>query len=118
MGNKIMSMMKKDSKDGSKSKRMNRSQRKLLADEEMLHRRALSMAIHQTQLSQRFDGSMSRRVGSTSTRKQRTLSDPFSNGKQVSLLLEPYFSIISRKKFRSFTKFLYDYFDWVVAFLV
>ncbi|CAF2056503.1 hypothetical protein HID58_070325 [Brassica napus] len=83
MGNKIMSMMKKDSKDGSKSKRMNRSQRKLLADEEMLHRRALSMAIHQTQLSQRFDGSMSRRVGSTSTRKQRTLSDPFSNGKQV-----------------------------------
>ncbi|KAF3526976.1 hypothetical protein F2Q69_00047742 [Brassica cretica] len=83
MGNKIMSMMKKDNKDGSKSKRMNRSQRKLLADEEMLHRRALSMAIHQTQLSQRFDGSMSRRVGSTSTRKQRTLSDPFSNGKQV-----------------------------------
>ncbi|KAH0910905.1 hypothetical protein HID58_034226 [Brassica napus] len=80
MGNKIMSMMKKD---GSKSKRMNRSQRKLLADEELLHRRALSMAIHQTQLSQRFDGSMSRRVGSTSTRKQRTLSDPFSNGKQV-----------------------------------
>ncbi|KAG5384340.1 hypothetical protein IGI04_035810 [Brassica rapa subsp. trilocularis] len=80
MGNKIMSMMKKD---GSKSKRMNRSQRKLLADEELLHRRALSMAIHQTQLSQRFDGSMSRRVGSTSTRKHRTLSDPFSNGKQV-----------------------------------
>jgi pimeloyl-ACP methyl ester carboxylesterase len=83
MGNKLISMMKKDSKDGSKSKRMNRSQRKLLADEEMLHRRALSMAIHQAQLSQRFDGSMSRRVGSTSTRKQRTLSDPFSNGKQV-----------------------------------
>ncbi|KAG2314787.1 hypothetical protein Bca4012_065594 [Brassica carinata] len=83
MGNKIISMMKKDRKDGSKSMRMNRSQRKLLADEEMLHRRALSMAIRQTQLSQRFDGSMSRRVGSTSTRKQRTLSDPFSNGKQV-----------------------------------
>lgn len=84
MGNKFISMMKKDNKDGSKSKRMNRSQRKLLADEEMLHRRALSMAIHQAQLSQRFDGSMSRRVGgSTSTRKQRTLSDPFSNGKQV-----------------------------------
>ncbi|KAF8098576.1 hypothetical protein N665_0263s0005 [Sinapis alba] len=83
MGNKIISMMKKDRKDGSKSMRMNRSQRKLLADEEMLHRRALSMAIRQTQLSQRFEGSMSRRVGSTSTRKQRTLSDPFSNGKQV-----------------------------------
>ncbi|KAH0862759.1 hypothetical protein HID58_079970 [Brassica napus] len=83
MGNKIISMMKKDRKDGSKSMRMNRSQRKLLAEEEMLHRRALSMAIRQTQLSQRFDGSMSKRVGSTSTRKQRTLSDPFSNGKQV-----------------------------------
>ncbi|KAJ4867258.1 hypothetical protein Rs2_51202 [Raphanus sativus] len=84
MGNKIISMMKKDRKDGSKSMRMNRSQRKLLADEEMLHRRALSMAIRQTQLSQRFDGSMSKRVGSTSTRKQqRTLSDPFSNAKQV-----------------------------------
>ncbi|KAJ0232795.1 putative methylesterase 14 [Hirschfeldia incana] len=83
MGNKIISMMKKDKKDGSKSMRMNRSQRKLLTDEEMLHRRALSMAIRQTQLSQRFDGSLSRRVGSTSTRKQRTLSDPFSNGKQV-----------------------------------
>ncbi|CAG7897303.1 unnamed protein product [Brassica rapa] len=83
MGNKIISMMKKDRKDGSKSMRMNRSQRKLLAEEEMLHRRALSMAIRQTQLSQRFDGSMSKRVGSTSTRKQRTLSDPFSNAKQV-----------------------------------
>ncbi|CAN8290091.1 unnamed protein product [Cochlearia groenlandica] len=81
MGNKFVSMMKKESRDGtSKSKRMNRSQRKLLADEENLHRRALSMAIHQAQISQRFDGSMSRRVGS---RKQRTLSDPFSNAKQV-----------------------------------
>ncbi|KAH0926421.1 hypothetical protein HID58_018787 [Brassica napus] len=82
MDSKIISMMK-DSKDGSKSKRMNLSQRKLLADEEMLHRRALSMAIHQAQLSQIFDGSMSRRARSTGTRKQRTLSDPFSNGKQV-----------------------------------
>ncbi|KAL0650002.1 hypothetical protein Bca4012_092693 [Brassica carinata] len=96
MGNKIISMMKKDRKDGSKSMRMNRSQRKLLAEEDMLHRRALSMAIRQTQLSQRFDGSMSKRVGSTSTRKQRTLSDPFSNGKQV-----PDFSIesLAVKKF-------------------
>ncbi|RID49780.1 hypothetical protein BRARA_H00557 [Brassica rapa] len=96
MGNKIISMMKKDRKDGSKSMRMNRSQRKLLAEEEMLHRRALSMAIRQTQLSQRFDGSMSKRVGSTSTRKQRTLSDPFSNAKQV-----PEFSLegLTVKKF-------------------
>jgi hypothetical protein len=38
---------------------MNRSQRKLIAVEENLHRRALSMAIHQAQVSQRFDGSMS-----------------------------------------------------------
>ena len=93
MGNRVICMKKKDvairtgggggGGDGSRSKRVSRSQRKLLGDEEMLHRRALSMAIHQTQLSQRFDGSMSRRVGSTSTRKQRTLSDPFSNGKQV-----------------------------------
>ncbi|CAF2225237.1 hypothetical protein HID58_028981 [Brassica napus] len=96
MGNKIISMMKKDRKDGSKSMRMNRSQRKLLAEEEMLHRRALSIAIRQTQLSQRFDGSMSKRVGSTSTRKQRTLSDPFSNAKQV-----PEFSLegLTVKKF-------------------
>lgn len=61
------------------------SQRKLLsAEEEFLHRQALSMAIQQHQLSQRFDGSMSRRIGSTSSRR-RTLSDPFSNGKQVNL---------------------------------
>ncbi|CAF2098779.1 unnamed protein product [Brassica rapa] len=92
MDSKIISMMK-DSKDGSKSKRMNLSQRKLLADEEMLHRRALSMAIHQAQLSQIFDGSMSRRARSTGTRKQRTLSDPFSNGKQVTGSL-PFCSIM------------------------
>ncbi|CAH8332001.1 unnamed protein product [Eruca vesicaria subsp. sativa] len=87
MGNRVICMKKKDvairsSGDGSRSKRVSRSQRKLLGDEEMLHRRALSMAIHQAQLSQRFDGSMSRRVGSTSSRRQ-TLSDPFSNNKQV-----------------------------------
>lgn len=85
MGNKFICMKKKDviiRGDGSRSKRVNRSQRKLLGDEEMLHRRALSMAIQQAQHSQRFDGSMSRRVGSTSSRR-RTLSDPFSNSKQV-----------------------------------
>lgn len=87
MGNRVICMKKKDvairtGGDGSRSKRVSRSQRKLLGDEEMLHRRALSMAIHQAQLSQRFDGSVSRRVGSTSSRRQ-TLSDPFSNNKQV-----------------------------------
>ncbi|VVB08657.1 unnamed protein product [Arabis nemorensis] len=92
MGNRVMCMKKKDVitsnvRDGSRSKRVNRSQRKLLSDEEMLHRRALSMAINQAQLSQRFDGSMSKRVGSTSSRR-RTLSDPFSNTKQGPDFLE------------------------------
>uniref|UniRef100_A0A1J3GZH0 Putative methylesterase 12, chloroplastic n=1 Tax=Noccaea caerulescens TaxID=107243 RepID=A0A1J3GZH0_NOCCA len=90
MGNKFICMKKKDviiRGDGSRSKRVNRSQRKLLGDEEMLHRRALSMAIQQAQHSQRFDGSMSRRVGSTSSRR-RTLSDPLSNNKQVPDFLE------------------------------
>ncbi|KAL0645659.1 hypothetical protein Bca4012_043950 [Brassica carinata] len=97
MGNRVICMKKKDvairtgggggGGDGSRSKRVSRSQRKLLGDEEMLHRRALSMAIHQAQLSQRFDGSVSRRVGSTSSRRQ-TLSDPFSNNKQVPDLVE------------------------------
>ncbi|XP_010421895.1 PREDICTED: putative methylesterase 12, chloroplastic [Camelina sativa] len=91
MGNRVICMKKKDvvirsggGDGGSRSKRVNRSQRKLLADEETLHRRALSMAIHQ---AQGFDGSMSRRVGSTSSRRQ-TLSDPFSNNKQVPEFLE------------------------------
>lgn len=90
MGNRFICMPKKDSKvNGSKnSKRIGRSQRKLLEDEEVaLHKRALSMALHQHQLSQRFDaGSMSRRIGSTSRR--RTLSDPFSNSKQAPDVLE------------------------------
>ncbi|CAA0394380.1 Alpha/beta hydrolase fold-1 [Arabidopsis suecica] len=92
MGNRVICMKKKDviirsGGDGSRSKRVNRSQRKLLADEENLHRRALSMAIHQAQVSQRFDGSMSRRIGSTSSRRG-TLSDSFSNNKQVPEFLE------------------------------
>ncbi|KAJ6744751.1 hypothetical protein OIU79_030970 [Salix purpurea] len=84
MGNHFICMTKKDTtgNHGSRSKRMGRSQRKLLAEEEFLHRQALSMALQQHQLSQRFDGSMSRRIGSTSSRR-RNLSDPFSNGKQV-----------------------------------
>lgn len=91
MGNRFICMSKKDAKDnnGSRSKRMNRSQRKLLADEEFLHRQALSMALHQHQVSQRFDGSMSRRIGSTSSRRHNNLSsDPLANGKQVPEFLE------------------------------
>ncbi|KAF8404310.1 hypothetical protein HHK36_009193 [Tetracentron sinense] len=95
MGNRFICMSKKDAKDiGSRSKRGGRSQRKLAAEDEFMHRQALSMAIHQHQLSQRFDGSMSRRIGSTSSRR-RTLSDPFSNGKQVPDFLEH----IKSKKF-------------------
>lgn len=50
-------------------------------EEELLHRQALAMAIQQHQLSQRFDnGSMSRRIGSTSSRRRAAnLSDPFSS---------------------------------------
>ncbi|KAI9116405.1 hypothetical protein K1719_012572 [Acacia pycnantha] len=79
MGNRFICMKKKDV--GSKSKRMNRSQRKLLAEEEYLHRQALSMALQQHQLSQRFEGSMSRRIGSTSSRR-RNLPDSVINNKQ------------------------------------
>lgn len=89
MGNRFICMTKKDASSNggrSKSKRMG-SQRKLSADEELLHRQALSMAIHQHQLSQRFDGSMSRRtgVGSTSSRRRNNLSvsDPPLTPKQV-----------------------------------
>ncbi|KAJ4849567.1 putative methylesterase 12, chloroplastic [Turnera subulata] len=88
MGNFICKT-KKDGKDhhnnGSRSKRMGRSQRKQLADEEFLHRQALSMALQQHQLSQRFEGSMSRRIGgSTSSRRHKAPSvDPVSNGKQA-----------------------------------
>ncbi|XP_020598958.1 putative methylesterase 14, chloroplastic [Phalaenopsis equestris] len=55
---------------GSRSKSNSRSQRKTITEEDLLHRQALAMAIQQHQLSQRFDGSMSRRIGSTSSRKQ------------------------------------------------
>ncbi|XP_062153792.1 putative methylesterase 14, chloroplastic [Alnus glutinosa] len=89
MGNRFICMTKKEVKEnGSKSKRVGRSQRKLLAEEDFLHRQALSMALHQHQLSQRFDGSMSRRIGSTSSRRRNPSDDPLSNGKQVPEFLE------------------------------
>uniref|UniRef100_A0A2P2JTU1 Uncharacterized protein n=1 Tax=Rhizophora mucronata TaxID=61149 RepID=A0A2P2JTU1_RHIMU len=83
MGNRFICLTKKDAREntGSKSKRMGRSQRKMLTEEENLHRQALSMALQQ-QLSQRFDGSMSRRIGSTSSRR-RNLPPSLTNGKQV-----------------------------------
>ncbi|RRT67507.1 hypothetical protein B296_00023303 [Ensete ventricosum] len=73
---------------GSRSNRgsKSRSQRKMAASEdELLHRQALAMAIQQHQLSQRFEGSMSRRIGSTSSRR-RDLPDSITNGKQVILV--------------------------------
>lgn len=90
MGNRFICMTKKDAKDnnGSKSKRMGRSQRKLLADEELIHRQALSMAIQQHQLSQRFDGSMSRRIGGSTSSRRRNLSDHFPNPKQLPEFLD------------------------------
>ncbi|KGN52704.1 putative methylesterase 14, chloroplastic [Cucumis sativus] len=82
MGNSLICKSKKDVKEiGSRSKRMGRSQRKLQSEEEYLQKQALSLALQQLQLSQRFDGSTSKRIGSTSSRR-RNLSDPFSNGKQ------------------------------------
>lgn len=95
MGNRFICMTKKESKDvGSRSsKRIGRSQRKL-ASEEDLHLQALSMALQQHQLSQRFEGSMSRRIGSTSSRR-RNLSDSFSANKKVPEVLEN----IKTKKF-------------------
>ncbi|KAK0575808.1 hypothetical protein LWI29_007465 [Acer saccharum] len=90
MGNRFICMSKKEPKEnnGSRSKRVGRSQRKLLAEEEFLHRQALSMALQQHQLSQRFEGSMSRRIGGSTSSRRRNLSDPFSNGKQVPNFLE------------------------------
>lgn len=85
MGNRFICMTKKESKDvGSRgSKRMGRSQRKLVSEEE-LHLQALSMALQQHQLSQRFEGSMSRRVGSS---RRHAVSESFSANKQVSFVI-------------------------------
>ncbi|WVZ01308.1 hypothetical protein V8G54_027377 [Vigna mungo] len=85
MGNSFICRSKKDLKDvGSRSKRMGRSQRKLVNEEE-LHLQALSMALQQHQLSQRFEGSMSRRIGSS---RRHAASESFSANKQVPINLE------------------------------
>ncbi|XP_009628609.1 putative methylesterase 14, chloroplastic [Nicotiana tabacum] len=86
MGNRFICMIKKENERngvGSRSKRMERSKRRSLVEEELLHRQALAMAIQQHQLSQRFEGSMSRRIGgSTSSRRRTDSSDPAPNFKQ------------------------------------
>ncbi|XP_072992485.1 putative methylesterase 14, chloroplastic [Typha latifolia] len=98
MGNGLARLLKKDQRggNGSRSKRgsNSRSQRKMAAEEELLHRQALAMAIQQHHYSQRFegslsrriDGSMSRRIGSTSSRR-RDLPESMANGK-VPIFLE------------------------------
>lgn len=85
MGNTLPCMPKKGARGAARSasKRNSRSGRNTTSEEEMLHRQALSMVLQQHQLSQRFDGSMSRRIGSTSSRR-KNLSENFSNGRQVS----------------------------------
>ncbi|CAN0838082.1 Putative methylesterase 12, chloroplastic [Linum grandiflorum] len=92
MGNLICNAKKdgtRSNNPGSRSsRRMGKSQRKLLVEEELLHRQALSMALHQHQLSQRFEGSMSRRIGSTSSRRKNLPDDVLANGKQVPENLE------------------------------
>ncbi|KAI4320213.1 hypothetical protein MLD38_033718 [Melastoma candidum] len=97
MGNGFMCMTKKDTRDHggggfSRSRRMGmgnggRSQRKLLAaEEEFIHRQALSMAL---QHSQRFEGSMSRRIngGNTSSRRRHS-PDRLDAGKQAPEIVE------------------------------
>ncbi|KAD4585677.1 hypothetical protein R6Q59_035807 [Mikania micrantha] len=94
MGNRFSSKTKSN---GSKSSRRfsdgNRSHKKLQSDEELLHIQALSLAIQQHQSSQRFEGSMSRRIGPTgSRRRSNPVSDPPVNTnkqqKQLQEILE------------------------------
>ncbi|CAA3015113.1 methylesterase 12, chloroplastic [Olea europaea subsp. europaea] len=77
------------------------SRRRRSMEEELLHRQVLAMAIQQHQLSQRFDnsnGSMSRRIGSTSSRRRPTnCSDHFSNTNTKQL--PDYLENIETKKF-------------------
>ncbi|URE04330.1 Esterase [Musa troglodytarum] len=92
MGNGLACMPKKDLRGGigSRSRRgsNSRSQRKTaVSEEELLHHQVLAMAIHQHQLSQRFDGSLSRRIGSTSSRS-RDLPDSVTTGKLPPAFLE------------------------------
>ncbi|GER27567.1 methyl esterase 12 [Striga asiatica] len=103
MGNRFTCMSKKDNKNGgivSKIKRGSMSRRKSSMEEELLHKQALAMAIQQHQLSQRFEnGSMSRRVGSTSSRRRAaSLSDPFGSTNNVKQLPE-FLENIKTKKF-------------------
>ncbi|KAG0497346.1 hypothetical protein HPP92_001839 [Vanilla planifolia] len=87
MGNALGCIPRKEFRGGtgSRSKMSSRPRRKMSTEEDLLHRQALAMAIQQHHLSQRFDGSMSRRIGSISSRKQ-TPSSSFR--KQVPIVLD------------------------------
>lgn len=97
MGNRLIRMTKKDS-NGSRSKRASggggRSQRKMLAEEELIHRQALSMAIQQHHLSQRFEGSMSRRIGGSTSSRRHNLPDSLSLSKEVTRSLSYLFMFL------------------------
>nr|GMD21634.1 putative methylesterase 12, chloroplastic [Ipomoea batatas] len=104
MGNRFMCMAKKDSREngrggggavGSRSKRAERSKRRSAMEEELLQRQALAMAIQQHQLSQRFEGSMSRRIGPTASRRRNDLPESLNDSKQSLEILEN----IKTKKF-------------------
>ncbi|XP_078434141.1 putative methylesterase 14, chloroplastic [Wolffia australiana] len=88
MGNSLTCLPKKGARGASRtgSKRSQRSGRNTASEEEMIHRQALAMILQQNQLSQRFDGSMSRRIGSTSSRR-KNLSESATNGKLTAELI-------------------------------
>uniref|UniRef100_A0A453S252 AB hydrolase-1 domain-containing protein n=1 Tax=Aegilops tauschii subsp. strangulata TaxID=200361 RepID=A0A453S252_AEGTS len=108
MGNAFACMPRKEHRGAaavSRSKRMGSTRpprggaAKLTpAEEELLHRQALAMAIHQHldaggSMSRRIDaggGSMSRRIGpgSTSSRRHGNLPDSVTNAKAVQIVLE------------------------------
>lgn len=131
MGNRFICMTKKDTREngrsnslvGSRSKRVERSKRRSLMEEELLHRQALSMAIQQHQLSQRFEGSMSRRIGSTSSRRRNDLSESFPASKQVlstilftiqlSVCVYVYTTCVEQLEFLFSTFFLLVCFLWI-----
>ncbi|XP_051139395.1 putative methylesterase 12, chloroplastic [Andrographis paniculata] len=105
MGNKFICMTKKDTKNGGIGSRSKRggsmSRRRTSLEEELLHKQALAMAIQQHQLSQRFDnGSMSRRIGSTSSRRRNTgLLDPLHSTGDNTKQLPEFLESIKTKKF-------------------
>ncbi|MCD7451473.1 hypothetical protein HAX54_012142 [Datura stramonium] len=92
MGNRFICMPKKDIRETGKNgigSRRRMEESKSHYWKRLLHRQALSMAIQQhPDCLKRFDGSMSRRIGSTSSRRRNDLwrQLQFQTGSQYSLL--------------------------------